>query len=404
MRDQRDKTFVLSELFSEKSGIVSQIGSNGTPYEIGIEFSARSTINDLPARIALDPDRFYPNSDSFTTFAFDAEKGEVISETISKSVMKFDFPLIFITLEDRGGNSISKAAKNERSNRLLKNGSETRLSTTMYLMLGKVDLNTEHDPLSNEEFELYIRAGSGSSDPVYSTTGHVFDGGSHQDDTGAYHWYPDVNSPSVYTITNEIALFDLSSTPTGFVAVEDDAEAGDYISTCLCWVQTITHAQEYRHDSGSTYTNVNRDHNVYDQISIDGDDVFTSSMFSNFTASNAPPYVTNFSLNDLGVDLRQDNGIPDAPTSAPTLSGSTSGGHPYLSWTQVSGVVDGYKIYRSLNGGAYSHIGTQNAGLYYIDTTRDVATGAYTLYKVKAYNAGGDGPFSSPVFYYTVPH
>jgi hypothetical protein len=294
--------------------------------------------------------------------------------------------------------------KGERRNRLMKNGSETRVSTTMYLMLGEVDLNTEHDPLSNEEFEIYIRVGSGSEDPVDDETDFRFDGNSWPDATGSYQWHPDINSPSVYTITDEIALFDLSSTSTGFVAVEDDATAGAYRSTCSCWVETITHAQEYRHDSGSIYTNVDRDHNVYDQVTVDGDDVFTSSMFSNFTDSNAPPFVTAFSLNDLGVDLREDDGIPDAPTTAPTLSGSTSGGHPYLSWTLVSGVVDGYKIYRSLNGGAYSHIGTQNAGLYYIDTTRDVATGAYTLYKVNAYNAGGDGPFSNTVFYYTVPH
>jgi hypothetical protein len=46
MREQKDKTFVLSELFPEKSDIVSQIGSDGTPYEIGLNSAPvpRSTI------------------------------------------------------------------------------------------------------------------------------------------------------------------------------------------------------------------------------------------------------------------------------------------------------------------------------------------------------------------------
>jgi len=66
---------------------------------MGIEFSARSAINDLPARAALDPDRFYPNRDSFTAFALDVEKGEIVSETIAKSTTAHDRPLVFMTFE-----------------------------------------------------------------------------------------------------------------------------------------------------------------------------------------------------------------------------------------------------------------------------------------------------------------
>lgn len=406
MRQNWDRTLVLSELFPEKSNIVSQVGSDGTPYEIGIEFSNRSKFSDLPARVAIDPDRFYPKRDSFVAFVITDETGKIESEIISKSVTELDHPLIIVTLEDRTEIPFEDVGKGERKVQSTKRSQVAKSTSTMYLTLSYVDLHTDHDPLTNEEFEIYIRVGSGSNDPVYSTTIHKFDGISRNDAAYNYKYYSDINSTSAYIIS-DIALWPLSSTPTAIAMVEDDGGAGQF-KDCICEAVQIIYGQEYRHDTGLVHTNVARVHNVHSASFPNSDDVWKNGMFSNFTEANTPSATTRFDqLNDFDIDLRKHNGIPDPPpppATAPVLGGSTAGGHPYLNWTSVSG-ANGYKIFRSLNGGAYTHIYTQNAGLNYIDTTRDVGTsGAYTLYKVNAYNAGGDGPFSNTVFYYTVPH
>ena len=377
MREEKDKTFLLSELFPEKSAIVSQVGSDGTPYEIGIEFSARSKFTDVPARVALDPDRFYPNGNSFIAFVLD-NKGEIISENIEKSVTELDFPLVFVTLEDRTEIPFADIGKGERKAQFMKNAGGAQLTSTTYLTISYVDLHTDHDPSTNEEFEIFIRVGSGSTDPIYNTTNHKFDGGSRNDAAGNYQYYPDINSTSSYEIS-DITLWQLSSTPIAIAMIEDDHTAGKYISDCCGSPQTIVYAQEYRHDVGTVYTNVDRYHNVWgytDWYWEKEDDHWTSGMFSNFTESNAPPSPTLFNqLNDFGVELWKVDYSP--PATAPNVTGGTSGVHPSLSWSAVSGAT-GYKIYRSIGGNPYSQLYT-TPSLSFTDLTREVPTGASTL-------------------------
>ena len=395
MREKKDKTFVLSELFPEKSGIVSQVSSDGTPYEIGVEFSVRSKFTDVPARVALDPDRFYPNRNSFTAFVLD-NKGEIASENIQKNVAEFGFPLIFVTLEDRTEIPFADIGKGERKVQFMKSAG---VASTMYLTIGYVDLHTDHDPSTNEEFEIYIREGSGSTDPVYSTTSHKFDGTSKNDVAGHFQYYPDINSTSSYDIPN-IALWPLSSTPTAIAMIEDDETAGKYKTDCDCTTEIITYDQEYRQDTGQIGYFVARTHNVYGTRLVASDDIWLAGMFSNFTDANTPPSSTLFELIDFDIKLWKDAHLP--PATAPNVTGSTSGVHPFLSWSTVSGAT-GYKIYRSISGSAYFQLAT-TSGLGFVDITREVPTGASTLYKVNGYNAAGDGPFSNVVSFNTIPH
>jgi fibronectin type 3 domain-containing protein len=88
--------------------------------------------------------------------------------------------------------------------------------------------------------------------------------------------------------------------------------------------------------------------------------------------------------------------IPSSPPVAPSgllalVYSSTQAG---LSWTDNSDDEARFKIYRSVNGGAYAKIGTRGANnTTYNDST--VTQGNTYCYKVRGHNDAGNGPYSN---------
>lgn len=68
-------------------------------------------------------------------------------------------------------------------------------------------------------------------------------------------------------------------------------------------------------------------------------------------------------------------------------------------WTNVEG-EDGYKLFRRENGGSYHLIATISSNFYHDYT---VSSGNEYCYKVRAYNAAGDSPFSPEDCAYPLP-
>jgi fibronectin type 3 domain-containing protein len=69
----------------------------------------------------------------------------------------------------------------------------------------------------------------------------------------------------------------------------------------------------------------------------------------------------------------------------------------HLTWSPVAGAT-GYKIERKLgSNGTYAQIGTTTSPVVAFDDTTGLSTGSTYVYRVRATNAGGDGPYSSEV-------
>lgn len=90
---------------------------------------------------------------------------------------------------------------------------------------------------------------------------------------------------------------------------------------------------------------------------------------------------------------------PPTPPAAPFINTAIYQNHPQIYWNAVSGAT-GYKIYRAYGSatGSYVLIATITATSY-TDTGHTIYSGigakVYVYYKVKAYNSGGDSPYSN---------
>lgn len=89
--------------------------------------------------------------------------------------------------------------------------------------------------------------------------------------------------------------------------------------------------------------------------------------------------------------------VPPPPPAAPSINHDVENNHPKIYWSAVSGAT-GYKIYKSGDGSQYYHIDTISSTSF-VDIGENLFSGSgnkrYAYYKVKAYNAGGDSPFSN---------
>lgn len=375
-------------------------------YDVGIEWSQKSIMNGAPVRVAVDPDRFHKRDTSFPAYYEDVETGKLVVDNIPYELEgNVPFPLAVVTAIDERDLSIELKADPKQNLRKASPG-EAVLSTD-YLTVKQIKLHHDQDPWSNEEFELNFRVGSGA---VNAETDHLFDGITRTDAAGLSKNYPDVNNTSSTYYPDDIHLYPLSSTAISFVAIEDDYIAGGYVAYtgALDDPQTNVYGQEYRHDLGGTIDEDVTRYNEYILNQPNDDDIWFSGMFSGYKSTNLSETEKKMSLDHFDIWLRKHNGIPDPPDAPTNLTiNSTQYGYPvYLLWSTSSGAT-GYKIERNLNGAGFTQIGTTGSA-FYTDNDREVNVGgggaAYTMYRVRAYNAGGDSGYSNTVFSYTIPN
>ncbi len=93
------------------------------------------------------------------------------------------------------------------------------------------------------------------------------------------------------------------------------------------------------------------------------------------------------------------------PPSAPTALAATpiSSAAIALSWTDTANNEDGFKIERAPDGVTFSQMGTVGANVTTFTDTGLTAATPYT-YRVRAYNTGGDSPYSAPASATTRPN
>ena len=352
----QSETLTLSRVMRASKFPTRVQDAAGRKYDIGVEFAEYSTLNEAPLRVALDPDRFYPNENTFPVFVFDPATKSVKSEELTVAVgQTLPFPLALVTLEDRTETSWEDLKRRSRIYRevgLAKTGALSKVrvrggrlansGSTAYLKMTEVRLYVDKDPFSKEEFEVYIREGTGFGDPVFKTTTHVFDGKQRQDAAGEYRVYPDVNRAN-RTYSFGVALWPLSDlTPISVCAIEDDKDKGEHDGGYApSGVITVTFGEEYRRFNNRVFYNVDRKMEVDDDGYIDQDDVYKKGMWSEWTYSNAPPIVEQFTLSDLRVKFVRY--VPTPPPPAPVVQGSVKNGYPKLTWNAVSG-ADHYEV------------------------------------------------------------
>lgn len=158
----------------------------------------------------------------------------------------------------------------------------------------------------DDECEIYIREDTGFNIPgavVKGCTGHRLSGDVRYDAAGRSRWYPNLNNAGDEGAT-DIALWQLSDTyPVSFVGIEDDDDEGQH-DCAGCGDPIVSMFWEYRRDVGGYYSNTNRQFDVVDGIHFwaDSDDIWRTSHFANFTASNmVEDQLMTLELNDFKV-------------------------------------------------------------------------------------------------------
>jgi hypothetical protein len=94
----------------------------------------------------------------------------------------------------------------------------------------------------------------------------------------------------------------------------------------------------------------------------------------------------------VGITVQSPASVPPAPTGLTSTAVSSS--QINLAWTDNSALEDGFKIERSLNGGAWTQIATVGRNVTTFASTGLAANKTYS-YRIRAYNILGNSPYSS---------
>lgn len=135
---------------------------------------------------------------------------------------------------------------------------------------------------------------------------------------------------------------------------------------------------------------------ITDQLDATGFQAGTWSMnyYTNRTFDGVDTHFT-FSFGDVTAPSSLSGIVPilPAPSAPQNLTIVSSETSNTLIWqAPVNGTADGYKIYRSLISGNEQLLFTVGNVLNYTDSTSGCVN---EFYKVKAFNSGGDSPFSN---------
>ncbi len=311
-------------------GLKNQFPANvydaeGRVYEIALETFAGSKLDSgEPLRVALDPDRFYPEASTLPAFVFDKSQNKIIVENISESEAAsktLPFALVFVTLEDRTEISWSKIIKDSRifqeyqlsapSDAPVAKGNASATmssSSTSYLCVTKVRLFTDKDtgPFgASEEFEIYIREGTGSANYYLPTTSHKFDGTTRSDAAGRLVKYPDINLiNTTYVMASPIALWPLSNTtPISIAPIEDDYKGGEHRNWAYPNVHFKTIDEDYHRPTNSSRFNVRWGFLLVGTGGSfnNNDDIYENGTFSEWTINNTPSSEVSIQLGDVQI-------------------------------------------------------------------------------------------------------
>jgi hypothetical protein len=311
---------VISDLGLKDRFPASVHDQEGRLYEIALETFAGSKLDSgEPLRVALDPDRFYAEDAAFPAFVFDKSRSQIMVENISRSdaAKTLSYRLVFVTLEDRTEIAWSKLITESRifqeyqlsaPDAPVAKGSQSTIlgsSSTSYLCVTKIRLNTDKDDFSAEEFELFIREGTGSSNYYRATTSHKFDGKTRSDAAGRLVKYPDINYiNTTYVMASPIALWPLSNTtPISIAPIEDDYVGGEHRNWAYPNVLFKTIDEDYHRPTNSSRFNVRWGFRL---VGVGGsfnnnDDIYENGTFSEWTISNTPSSEVSIQLGDVQI-------------------------------------------------------------------------------------------------------
>ncbi len=174
--------------------------------------------------IAADPDRFQPDDKNDRCVGWLWTNGQVsrVSFTLDEYNSKYEAIPLFLV-----GYKEETAPKYDRR----KTG-EDLTTNSSYLVARYIRLKKKKDPWSNEEFEIYTNAPG--FDLYKRTTNLIFDGKSHQDASGNWVYFSDINGTGTWysLLVNGqpgIAFLKLDYIDQGFIAIEDDYTAGSHV-------------------------------------------------------------------------------------------------------------------------------------------------------------------------------
>ncbi len=227
--------------------------NDGNTFEVYIELfdgsvGNGSSIEDTDVYFTLDIDR-YPedaevvdpdNVKNFKAYVAATEhnkrKGLYTGDenrrqlAIDSTTQKVNYLLFFIGGEERFSRENEKRQYQSWLNSRSGLAKAQSNPSTIYYWVSFIHVSLDQNT-GNDEFELYYANQGGTETPFQATTAWRFDGNVHQDATGNYPYFPDINGPGSYVLSppNYIALEILTpDSPLGFnlSAIEDDCTAG----------------------------------------------------------------------------------------------------------------------------------------------------------------------------------
>ena len=204
--------------------------SDGRVLEITLEWAQPCEVTPAtPASAVIfapDPDRFLRDDEAYMVKGLLVERGSVtpISFTLDDYARRFaNVPLYFVGYQDHTPVAQVNSLK--------------KTTAALYLACSKLHMKKDLDPGTNEECEVYTMSPGQTS--YNMETSLIFNGGTRLDAANRSATFPDVNNTStIYTAASIPAFFPLLSQTQGWVAIEEDVNAGTHnrdpgSSTCI---------------------------------------------------------------------------------------------------------------------------------------------------------------------------
>ncbi|MFQ6094400.1 MAG: carboxypeptidase regulatory-like domain-containing protein, partial [bacterium] len=262
------------------------------------------------------------------------------------------------------------------------------------LVKGSVKDGSSQGPISNALVKLYISDGSYAGHSDYSDGNGYFEMGSV--DPGDYYLmvtktgYTNKRDPSSGSFTVDCAETEsrgtiyLNCSPGKVKGYVEDSQTGSGIYNALAKLYTSggSYTGKYDYTSSSGYFQINSvsSGNYYLRVSKSDYDTEREPSSGSFNVACGE------TENRGTIYLDPSCQVPATPTG---LAGSTSNGHPHISWNSVDGATS-YRVYKSLNDGPYDFLASTTTTSY---TDEGFNTGSgldVAKYKVSAKNSCGE--------------
>ena len=340
----------------------------------------------------LSPNPQAPNAGA--VYAVAGSSGQATGGTLNH-------PAMFISLNNMGSMVLDVDGNTMHVKYLRDTGAIDDYFTMQKVSLGNtvppsITTTSVPDAITNTPYSASFAA-DGDQPIVWSQIADALPPGMIFHPTGTYYGTPTTAGTYNFTVqalnvapadTQAITHVVVSATPGAPVSLGATAVSASQIN--LAWTDTAGNETGFKIERSTDGVN-------FTEITTVGANV---TAYSNTGLNASTQYTYRVRAYNVAGDSAYSNtsaattqsGAPAAPTSLSAATVSSS--QINLTWTDNNGNEDGTRIERSPDGVNFAQIASVGANITAYSNT-GLAGGATYTYRVRAYNAGGDSPYSN---------